>query len=292
VKAIVYISVLTVGAAVLCSCSPAATAMPPETATPDATVTPEPTPTPSASVGDWVDGHFWSIKVKDVRTETQLDGEVPVEDVLVVVEVAYKAEGLSKKLRISGADFELVDQDGERYDIAGMIMADEEDESGEEVFRRGWWRVHDINVSGDDVFKLVYDLPDSAEGLRLWFQDLQPMIDLESALSEPQAGAPAETGESDFDLESALAEAITAAEPEVRSDEDNIPVTVFASGAQMTIANRLSLGNAVMLSDPTDPLKLRGTSEGTVRMSGKGAVVIDGEKVYLFGISLPEADGS
>ncbi len=286
-KAREVLMVLTVSAVALSSCGPGATAMPPEPPTPDATVTPEPTPTPSASVGDWVDGHFWSIKVRDAWSETELDGEVPVEDVLVVVEVAYKAEGLSKKHRISGTDFELVDRDGERYDIAGMIMEDDKDESGEDVFQRGWWQVHDISSSGDDVFKLVYDLPDSAGGLRLWFQDLQPMIDLEPALSEPQAGAPADVGESDFDLESALATAITASEPVIHSDEDNIPVSVFASGARMTIASRLSFGNVVMLSDPTDKLKLQGTSDGTVRLSGKGAVVIDGETVYLFGVSLP-----
>jgi PBP1b-binding outer membrane lipoprotein LpoB len=103
---------LTLIALLLTGCS-GALAEP--TATPTAVPTPTPSPTPTPVpfvVGDWVEGHFWSIKVVEVKTETELDGEHPMEDVFVLVNVQWKANGLEERHIISGMDFQLVDDAG------------------------------------------------------------------------------------------------------------------------------------------------------------------------------------
>jgi len=189
---------LTLIALLLAGCSgvlgkPAATPTPVPTTTPYPTYTPIPTMTPYPTytplpptptpvpfvVSDWVEGHFWSIKVAEVKTETELDGERPTEDVFVLVDVQWKAKNFEERHIISGIDFQLVDDAGEQYDIAGMIYEDKTYDSygaGAE-FQKGEWVWTQAKGTADDTYRLVYDVPSSATGLKLWFQDF-PLVDL------------------------------------------------------------------------------------------------------------------
>ena len=145
-----------------------------------ATSTPAPTPTPTPfAVGEWLEGHFWSIKVAEVKTETELDGEHPTEDVFVLVDVQWKANGLEERHIISGMDFQLVDGAGEQYDAVGMIFEDKtyDSYSAGAKFQKGNWWWSQTSGTKDDTFRLVYDVPSSGADLKLWFQDF-PLIDL------------------------------------------------------------------------------------------------------------------
>jgi hypothetical protein len=148
------------------------------TAVPTPTLSPTPTPVPFV-VGDWVEGHFWSIKIAEVTTETELDGEHPIEDVFVVVDAQWKANDLEKRHIISGMDFQLVDDAGEQYDPAGMIFEDETYDaySDDAKFQKGEWVWTQASGTSDKTIRLVYDIPSSVTSLRLWFQDF-PLIDL------------------------------------------------------------------------------------------------------------------
>ena len=172
---------------------PAATPTPVPTATPYPTYTPlptmtayptytplPPTPTPMPiGVGEWLEGHFWSIKVLEVQTETVLDGIRPTEDVFVLVDLQWKANNLDEMHSIAGIDFELVDDTGEQYDIVGMIYEAETHEpyGPNAEFQEGMWQVTRASGTADDTFRLVYDVPSSATGLKLWFQDFS-LVDL------------------------------------------------------------------------------------------------------------------
>jgi len=149
--------------------------------TPYPTYTPlPPTPTPTTTgVGEWVEGHFWSIKVADVRTEIELDGIHPAEDVFVLVDLQWKANDLDEMHSIAGIDFELVDDAGEQYGIAGMIFEDEtfEPYGPNAKFLKGEWVFTRASGTAEDTMRLVFDVPSSATGLKLWFQDF-PLIDL------------------------------------------------------------------------------------------------------------------
>lgn len=161
--------------------TPVPTATPYPTYTPVPTYTPlPPTPTPTViGTGEWVEGHFWSIVVTHVRTEAELDGVRPLEGVFVVVEVDWKANGLEEGHPMQGIDYELVDDTGKRYVAAGMIYrrtGDEPQGPGEKFNERMFRSVKAEGITRD-TFKLVFDVPLSASGLKLWFQDLAP-IDL------------------------------------------------------------------------------------------------------------------
>lgn len=157
---------------------PTATPTPVSTATPYPTYTPNPTPT-TTGVGEWLDGHFWSIKVIDVLTETELDGKRPSEDVFVLVEVQWKANDLAEKHAMTGIDYELVDDAGEQYLIAGMIYDSETyDSYGPDAeFLKGKWVIAKVNGNAGNTYLLVFDVPSSATGLKLWYQDF-PLVDL------------------------------------------------------------------------------------------------------------------
>ena len=167
--------------------TPVPTATPYPTYTPVSTMTPyptytplPPTPTPTTTgVGEWAEGHFWSIKVLDIQTETELDGVYPTEDIFVLVNVQWKANNLAERHPIAGIDFELVDDAGEQYDIAGMIYEDETFESygSNAKYQKGKWMITRASGTADDIFRLIFDVPSSATGLMLWFQDY-PLIDL------------------------------------------------------------------------------------------------------------------
>jgi hypothetical protein len=160
---------------------PTATPTPIPTATPYPTYTPlPPRPTPTTTgVGEWLEGHFWSIKVVEVKTETELDGMHPTEDVFVLVDVQWKTSDLEQPHIMGGTDFQLVDDAGEQYDSAGMIYEEETYDSygAGAKFQEGDWKLSQVSGTSDDTFRLVYDVPSSATGLKLWFQDF-PLIDL------------------------------------------------------------------------------------------------------------------
>jgi len=195
---------LLVLAASACSVGPSlarATATPVPTPTPYPTytpypaLTPAPTPTsaPAARKGQWVKGHFFSIKVVDVRTATDLDGARPAEDLFVVVEVDWKTNNATMWHSLSGSDFELVDAGGDIFEISGMILRpdnDEEPQGPGEVYDEGTYRTNKARFDADDTYKLVYDIPSTAQGLKLWFQDF-PHIDL--GLESPLTVAPLST---------------------------------------------------------------------------------------------------
>jgi|GEM_PF-1818761 len=175
--------------------TPYPTFTPCPTYTPNPTFTPHPTPTsaPVAEKGQWVQGHFFSIKVVDVRTATDLDGAQPAEDLFVVVEVDWKTNNATMWHSLSGSDFELVDAGGDIFEISGMILRpdnDEEPQGPGEVYDEGTYRTNKARFDADDTYKLVYDIPSTAQGLKLWFQDLAP-IDL--GLESPLTVAPLST---------------------------------------------------------------------------------------------------
>jgi hypothetical protein len=139
------------------------------------------TATPDAAVsGKWVKGHFWSIKLINVQVASTLDGQRPKEDKFVVVEVDWKANDLAEMHTISGIDFELVDTHDTRYVFDGMIYRPgnlNEPQGPGEKFNRGGYRTNEARSDAMDTYKVVFDVPASAQGLKLWFQDL-PLIDL------------------------------------------------------------------------------------------------------------------
>jgi hypothetical protein len=161
--------------------TPYPTYTPVPTMTPYPTYTPlPPTPTPTTTgVDEWLEGHFWSIKVAEVNTETELDGMHPTEDVFVVVDAQWKANDLEKRHIISGIDFQLVDDAGEQYDPAGMIFEEKTYDaySDDAKFQKGEWVWTQASGTSDKTIRLVYDIPSSVTSLRLWFQDF-PLIDL------------------------------------------------------------------------------------------------------------------
>jgi len=152
------------------------------TATPYPTYTPFPTmPAPEpAGINEWVVGHYWSIKVEDVFVEEELDGKKPDEDVFVIVHVLWQGNDLDIKHIMYGADYELIDAEETQYRIVGMIYdAESYDSFGDDAeFQPGKWVWTQASGSASKTYRLVFDVPLSAEGLRLWFRDFDP-IDLD-----------------------------------------------------------------------------------------------------------------
>lgn len=130
-------------------------------------------------VGEWLDGYFFSVKVVDVSVAMELDGERPKEDRFVVVEIQWKANELKIKQVISGAEFLLVDDAGVYYYIAGMIFEPDSFDANHvnARFDRGGWIESKVTSNSDNTYRLVFDVPASAHGLKLWFRHL-PLIDL------------------------------------------------------------------------------------------------------------------
>ena len=126
-----------------------------------------------------MDGHFWSVKVVKVDTATELDGLKPQNDQFLLVDVQWKANGLTEMHSIEGVDFMLVDKTGKEYAISGMIY-----ESGtftsfsdKAQYQKSKWRISRVSGSKSDTYRLVFDMPSNANNLKLWFRDLSP-IDL------------------------------------------------------------------------------------------------------------------
>ncbi len=162
--------------------TPYPTCTPASTPTPYPTYTTIPTPTPVV-VGEWVGGHFWSIQVSKVQVKTKLDGIHPTNGVFVLVEVKWKANNLTEMHIISGNDFELVDDAGKQHRIVGMIYEPETfaPYSANARFQKGKWQFTRARGNAKKTYRLVFDLPASVAGLKLWFRDL-PMIDLGAEL--------------------------------------------------------------------------------------------------------------
>jgi len=135
-------------------------------------------PTPS-SIEDWVEGHYWSIKVVNVETQTQLDGKSPQNDLFLLVDVQWKANSLTELHQMDGVDYKIVDNNGDEYAITGMIY-----ESGtfdsfstNAEYQKGKWRVSRVSGTKGDTYRLVFDMPTTAKGLKLWFRNY-PLIDI------------------------------------------------------------------------------------------------------------------
>jgi hypothetical protein len=136
------------------------------------------TPTPKpVKVGQWIEGHYWSIRVDATQVETDLDGETPSEDVFVIVDVDWRGDDLDIKHIMSGADYELVDDMGDRYPIVGMIFEEETyDSFGDDAkFHRKKWIWTRASGDADKTYRLVFDVPDTANGLKLWFRNFAPI---------------------------------------------------------------------------------------------------------------------
>jgi hypothetical protein len=162
--------------------TPTLTFTPSFTPTETATETPLATPTsPNPVLGEWVIGHYFTIKVSEAKTETELDGEKPIEGIFVVVVADWKSSENFKSVHIiAGTDFELVDSDGKTYPIAGSIYS-ANSQSAEKFNKNGYQWTTTSSASSKGTFKVVYDVPTSAKGLKLWFQDLR-MIELNLTL--------------------------------------------------------------------------------------------------------------
>lgn len=152
---------------------PTSTRLPPATRVP--TVTPE----PGFEVGEWMDAHFFSVMVVEASTATSLDGETPLEDTFVIVEVQWKANDLDAKQVIAGIEFQLLDDDGTFYDLSGMIFDKDDFKAfgANAKYDRGGWIESKVTGSGENTYRLVFDVPASATGLKLWFRNM-PGIDL------------------------------------------------------------------------------------------------------------------
>lgn len=128
---------------------------------------------------EWVEGHYWTFKVKEVDTKKVLNGETPKRDIFVVVNVQWEANELKIKRVITGSDFQLIDADGIAYDLSGMIYDSDTflPFSSEARYQANKWVIAEVSGDRTDTFRLVFDMPASAKGLKLWFQDC-PKVDL------------------------------------------------------------------------------------------------------------------
>jgi len=74
----------------------------------------------------------------------------------------------------------------------------------------------------------------------------------------------------------------------ILKDQERIPVVIFGNGAEATAASgKLTFEQTILLSDPTDPLVLRGSSQDTVYVRGRGAIILEDKLVYIYQFSLP-----
>lgn len=87
-----------------------------------------------------------------------------------------------------------------------------------------------------------------------------------------------------------IKKSITSPKVEIFRNQQYIPVVVFAIGAKAEIGgeNPMMLGSVTIISDPSDPLKFRGAEKNTLYEGGTGAVIVDGQNVYLYHLTLPE----
>lgn len=139
-----------------------------------------PTATPEIfGVGDWLEGHFFTIRVDEMETKTSLDGVSPKNDKFLLVNVSWKANDLKEKHGIAGVDFELIDENGETYRLSGMIYDPKTFKPFEDnaKFQKNKWVVTTVSGNASKVYRLVYDVPSSATGLQLWFRNY-PKINL------------------------------------------------------------------------------------------------------------------
>jgi len=144
------------------------------------TATLEPTDVPNTTgVGEWLEGHFFSIRVDDVISKTTLDGKSPANDMFLLVNVTWKANDLKEKHGLAGIDFELIDEDGKTYRLSGMIYDPKTFKPYADTaeFQENKWVVTKVSGNVSKEYRLVYDIPSSATGLKLWFRNY-PLIDL------------------------------------------------------------------------------------------------------------------
>ena len=88
-----------------------------------------------------------------------------------------------------------------------------------------------------------------------------------------------------------IQKAISTSNPEIHRDLSEIPLSIFSDGAKMTIGEGgLTWGAAEFISNPSDKLIFQGAPDKTVFISGSGAVVIDGQRVFIYNLDVADDD--
>ena len=84
--------------------------------------------------------------------------------------------------------------------------------------------------------------------------------------------------------------AISSRSPEIHRNTKDIPVVVFGNGAKATIAMKdpMTMGSCVFISDPSDNLRFQGAADKTIYKGGRGAVVLEGKKLYLYHLTVSD----
>jgi len=84
--------------------------------------------------------------------------------------------------------------------------------------------------------------------------------------------------------------AISSPSPEIHRNTKDIPAVVFSNGAKATIAMKdpMTIGSCVFISDPSDNLRLQGAADKTIYKGGRGAVVLEGKKVFLYHLTVTD----
>lgn len=109
-----------------------------------------------------------------------LNGRTPLNGVFAVVDVQWKANDLDELHQMAGIDYMLVDANGKEYASSGMIYESNTfDTFGSKAeYQKGKWRVSRVRGTHSDTYRIVFDIPSSAKGLKLWFRNY-PLIELD-----------------------------------------------------------------------------------------------------------------
>jgi hypothetical protein len=89
-----------------------------------------------------------------------------------------------------------------------------------------------------------------------------------------------------------IQKAVTSSNPEIYLNSKEIPAAVFGDGAKATIAMQepIIVGSCVFITDLSNNLRFQGTMDKTIYKGGRGAVVMDGNKVYLYHLTVTEQE--
>ena len=84
--------------------------------------------------------------------------------------------------------------------------------------------------------------------------------------------------------------AISSPSPEIHRNVKDMPVAVFGYGAKVTIGMKepATIMGCVFISDPSDNLRFEGGADKTIYKGGRGAVVLEGNKVYLYHLTVTD----
>lgn len=84
--------------------------------------------------------------------------------------------------------------------------------------------------------------------------------------------------------------AISSPNPRIQRNVSEIPIAVFGNGAKVTVGMKepMTFGSCVFISDPSDNLRFLGAAGKTIYKGGKGAVVLEGNKVFLYDLTITD----